>query len=169
MTADLERLWTPWRMGYVSEAGREPVGCIFCELPKGEDAAGLILERCERAFSLLNLYPYNTGHAMVAPYRHTGDLARLPVEDGGDLLALVQRTVGVLRAEYRPDGFNLGMNLGRVAGAGVPDHLHVHIVPRWDGDTNFMPLTAGTKVLPETLERTYARLRRVISGGGAGR
>ena len=161
----MERLWTPWRMRYVREASQEPTGCLFCELPKQDparDAPNLLLERAERAFSLLNLYPYNTAHAMVAPYRHTGDLAGLPPEDGADLLALVQRTVGAIGAEYRPDGFNIGMNLGRVSGAGIPDHLHVHVVPRWNGDTNFMPLTADTKVLPETLDRTYERVKQAL-------
>ena len=161
----MERLWTPWRMQYVRELSDDPGGCLFCELPRQErdrDSENLLLERGERAFSLLNLYPYNTAHAMVAPYLHTADLANLPPDEGAELLALVQHTVAAIGAEYRPDGFNIGMNLGRVAGAGVPDHLHVHIVPRWNGDTNFMPLTANTKVLPETLDQTYARLRRAL-------
>lgn len=162
----MERLWTPWRMPYVREASQAPAGCLFCELPKHDpdrDPRNLLLERAERAFSLLNLYPYNTAHVMVAPYRHSGDLAALSREDGADLLALVQRTVAAISAEYRPDGFNIGLNLGRVAGAGIPDHLHVHIVPRWNGDTNFMPLTADTKVLPETLDRTYERVKQALT------
>lgn len=159
----MERLWTPWRMQYVQEASGEPPGCLFCEVASQQrDAEHLILERGEHAFSILNLYPYNTGHAMVAPYLHTADLAQLPAEVGADMLRLTQRLVAALQAEYRPDGFNLGMNLGRVAGAGIPDHLHAHIVPRWSGDTNFMPLTADTKVLPETPRRTYARLRAAL-------
>jgi len=159
----MERLWTPWRMQYVSTTSDDPPGCLFCELPNREDdAESLILCRSQHAFALLNLYPYNTGHAMVAPYLHTADLAALPAEVGADLLALLQRTVAVLSAEYHPDGFNVGMNLGRVAGAGVPDHLHIHIVPRWNGDTNFMPLTAQTKVLPEALPQTYARLKQQL-------
>jgi ATP adenylyltransferase len=140
-------------------------GCLLCVLPAEDpsrDAENLLLHRGERAFVLLNLYPYNTAHLMVAPYRHTGDLATLPSEDGGELLALAQRAVTAIGGEYRPDGFNLGMNLGRVAGAGLPDHLHLHIVPRWSGDTNFMPLTAETKVLPESLQQTYARLKSVF-------
>ena len=161
----MERLWTPWRMQYVREASREPTGCLFCELPQQDparDASNLLLERAKHAFSVLNLYPYNTAHAMVAPYRHTADLPALAPEEGAELLALVQRTVAAIRAEYRPDGFNIGMNLGRVAGAGIPDHLHVHIVPRWNGDTNFMPVSADTKVLPETLDRTYERVKRAL-------
>jgi ATP adenylyltransferase len=114
---------------------------------------------------MLNLYPYNSGHLMVAPYEHTGDLASLPAAIGADVLALTQRSVAHLTEEYGPHGYNVGMNLGRVAGAGVPDHLHVHVVPRWNGDTNFMPVTAETKVLPETLDQTWRRLRSRFAGG----
>ena len=146
-------------MAYVG--GSHSGGCIFCDkLREARDPDNLILHREERAFILLNLYPYNSGHLMVAPSIHTADLASLPSEVSVDLWALTRRAVGALTAEYRPDGFNVGMNLGRVAGAGVPDHLHVHVVPRWGGDTNFMPVTADTKVLPESLEQTYRRLRR---------
>ena len=165
----MERLWTPWRMRYVSsaddESGGQPDGCLLCVLPAQDasrDAENLLLYRGERAFVLLNLYPYNTAHLMIAPFLHTGDLAALPSDDGSELLALAQRAVTAIGGEYRPDGFNLGMNLGRVAGAGLPDHLHLHVVPRWSGDTNFMPLTAETKVLPESLQQTYARLKAVF-------
>ena len=159
----MERLWTPWRLQYVQASSELPAACLFCEVPRrDDDADSLLLWRGEHAFCLLNLYPYNTGHLMVAPYLHTGDLATLPPEVGLDLLGLTQRAVAALTAEYRPDGFNIGMNLGRVAGAGLPDHLHMHVVPRWNGDTNFMPLTADTKVLPETLRETYARLKKVV-------
>src|SRR5690349_9421566 len=129
----MQRLWTPWRMAFVGS--NEPVGCIFCaKAAERRDEENLILYRGEHAFVLLNLYPYNSGHLMVAPYLHTGDLAGLPVEVGAELLALTQRSVGALTAEYRPEGFNIGMNLGKIAGAGIPDHLHVHVVPRWGGD-----------------------------------
>jgi ATP adenylyltransferase len=135
-------------MSYVAAAPNSD--CIFCAATAGPpDEENLVLLRTDRALVLLNLYPYNTGHLMVAPRSHGADLARL----------LVQDAVEALGREYRPDGFNVGMNLGRVAGAGVPDHLHVHVVPRWNGDTNFMPITAGTKVLPEALGETYRRLR----------
>ncbi len=107
---------------------------------------------------ILNRYPYNSGHLMIAPYAHTGDLARLDPTIAADLMHTTQRSVHGLEAEYRPDGFNVGMNLGRPAGAGVPDHLHIHVVPRWNGDTNFMPIVGETKVLPETLDQTYDRL-----------
>jgi ATP adenylyltransferase len=154
----MERLWTPWRMIYI---GGPPVpGCFLCvKAAEDRDEENLILHRTEHAFVLLNLYPYNSGHLMVAPYLHTGELTALPPEVGSDLLSLTQQAVGALTTEYGPEGFNVGMNLGKVAGAGLPDHLHLHIVPRWNGDTNFMPITGGTKVLPETLDQTYARLR----------
>ena len=161
----MERLWTPWRMQYVASADREPAGCLFCELPgRQDDEANLLVKRGQRAFVVLNLYPYNTGHAMIAPYEHTADFPALAAETSAEILSLSQQVVGALTAEYQPDGFNLGMNLGRVAGAGVPDHLHVHVVPRWGGDANFMAITAATKVMPETLDRTYARVKRALDG-----
>ncbi len=167
LQGDMGRLWTPWRMQYVG--GKQASGCIFCDkLAEGRDARNLILYRGEQAFVLLNLYPYNSGHAMVAPYVHTADLGALPPAVSADLWGLTQRCVGALSAEYRPHGYNLGMNLGRTAGAGVPDHLHLHIVPRWDGDTNFMPVLAETKVMPETPNQTYARLRPYFEGADGG-
>ena len=154
----MERLWTPWRMSYIGEG--KPAGCIFCVKPAAErDAENLILYRGEQAYVLLNLYPYNSGHLMVVPYQHTGDLATLPADIGADVLALTQRAVAALTDEYHPQGFNVGLNLGEVAGGSISSHLHVHVVPRWGGDTNFMPVTAATKVLPETLDQTYRRLR----------
>jgi ATP adenylyltransferase len=135
-------------------------GCIFCDkVAEDRDAENLILHRGAAAFVILNLYPYNSGHLMVAPYLHSGDMAGLSATISGELWSLAQRAVAALTSEYRPEGYNLGMNLGKVAGAGIPDHLHIHVVPRWGGDTNFMPLTAETKVLPESLDQTYARLK----------
>jgi ATP adenylyltransferase len=155
----MERLWTPWRMSYIGTADR-PIGCIFCVKPAEQrDPENFILHRAERAYVLLNLYPYNSGHLMVVPYQHTGDLATLPADIGAEVWALTQRSVAALTAEYHPQGFNVGLNLGEVAGGSISAHLHVHVVPRWGGDTNFMPVTAGTKVLPETLDQTYLRLR----------
>ena len=161
----MERLWTPWRMAFVG--GAEQPGCLFCNkaAEQDRDEANLLVHRDEHAFVMLNLYPYNSGHVMIAPYLHTDDLAALPPEIGAGVLGLTQRSVAALTAEYGPQGFNVGMNLGGVAGAGVPDHLHVHVVPRWGGDTNFMPVTAETKVLPETLDQTYQRLRKHFGGG----
>jgi ATP adenylyltransferase len=158
----MERLWTPWRRAFVEGAGDGPrPDCFLCEIAThpDNDAQNFVLARSTSVFVLLNLYPYNTGHLMVAPYEHTGDLANLDSTTATDLIATTQRSVGVLGQVYGPDGFNVGLNLGRAAGAGVPDHLHVHALPRWVGDTNFMPVLANTKVLPESLEQTYERLQ----------
>jgi ATP adenylyltransferase len=145
-------------MNYIG--GERPAGCIFCTKPAEQrDDENLILHRGKQAYVLLNLYPYNSGHALIVPYLHTGDFASLPTDVGADVLALTQRTVSALTTVYHPDGFNIGLNLGEVAGGSISAHLHVHVVPRWGGDTNFMPVTADTKVLPETLEQTYTRLK----------
>jgi ATP adenylyltransferase len=143
----------------VEGAGNQHSECFLCASAAAtDDRSHLILERAERVYVLMNLYPYNTGHLMIAPYAHTGDLATLDARTASDLMQVTQQCVAVLMAEYRPEGFNVGLNLGRSAGAGVPDHLHVHVVPRWSGDTNFMPIVAATKVLPERLDQTYDRL-----------
>lgn len=157
----MERLWTPWRMEYIKSAGAEAQGeCIFCDLPaKGDDEAVFIVARTDRAFAILNAYPYNPGHLMVAPFRHIGELEGLEESELLETGRLLQRSIRALRDVMQPHGFNLGMNLGRIAGAGLPDHLHWHVVPRWDGDTNFMPVLGQTKVLPELLEETYGKLR----------
>jgi ATP adenylyltransferase len=139
--------------------------CFLCEGPRsGSDEEALILARGESAYVVLNKYPYNTGHVMVAPFEHGGDLESLHDVTNRELWSLTQTVLHALTDEYRPEGFNVGMNVGLSAGAGVPDHLHMHVVPRWAGDTNYMPITAGTKVLPETLEQTYARLHPRLSG-----
>jgi len=169
----VERLWTPWRAEYVG-ADPRPEGCFLCQKPaEGRDPENLILCRGELAFALMNLYPYNSGHLLVAPYKHTGNFAELAPKVAGEMIALSQRCVRVLINVYHPEGFNVGMNLGGVAGAGEPDHLHVHVVPRWAGDTNFMPVLSETKVLPESLDQTYARLaphfREVIDTSAARR
>jgi ATP adenylyltransferase len=157
----MERLWTPWRMEYIrSTSSEDQDGCIFCDLPaKGDDEAVYILSRTDRAFAILNAYPYNPGHLMVAPFRHVGQLEALDQDELLETGTLLQMSIRALRDAMHPQGFNLGMNLGRVAGAGLPDHLHWHVVPRWDGDSNFMPIVGQTKVLPELLEETYANLR----------
>ena len=155
----MDRLWTPWRMEYIKGADQTD-GCFLCDLPgKGDDAAAYILSRADAAFVILNIYPYNTGHLMVAPYRHIGGLGELTPEEGAEGFGLLRRSVDALTEAYQPHGFNIGMNLGRVAGAGIPDHLHFHVVPRWGGDTNFMPVLTQTKVLPELLDETYAKLK----------
>ena len=156
----MERLYAPWRMTFVETAGAGGAGgCFLCDAPKrNDDAATLILHRGERVFVIMNLFPYNSGHLLIAPYAHGGDFNALPPETAADVLTTGQLCVRALDAEYHPQGHNLGMNLGGVAGAGVADHLHMHVVPRWAGDANFMPIVGDTKVLPETLEQTYARL-----------
>jgi ATP adenylyltransferase len=157
----VDRLWSPWRMEYIA-AAKEPddgEGCIFCDLPAAGDDDGVhILARAELAYVILNTFPYNPGHLLVAPFRHTGDLETLEEPELRDIDRLLQRSVTVLRDEMDPQGFNVGMNLGRVAGAGVPGHLHWHVVPRWNGDTNFMPVVGQTRVLPELLDETYRKL-----------
>ena len=163
----MERIWSPWRMAYIQAAKEqgEDGGCIFCDLPaEGDDVRTMILARGELAFVIVNSFPYNPGHLMVAPFRHVGAFTSLEAAELADVDALVARSIRALEQEMEPHGFNLGMNLGRVAGAGIPDHVHWHLVPRWNGDTNFMPVVGQTRVLPELLEETYARLRPRFEG-----
>src|SRR5215213_2026094 len=164
-----EWLWTPWRMRYVAGVDREE-GCIFCNrLAEEDDVQSLILHRGERAFVIMNLYPYNTGHLMIVPNAHVAS----PEDADPDVMREMAELRGpVLRALRRalfPDGFNLGLNVGAPAGAGVADHLHEHVVPRWQGDANFMPILAATTVMPELIPVTYAKLRAELAGGGAPR
>jgi len=134
--------------------------CFLCRVPaESDDAANLLLYRGRRVFVVMNRYPYNTGHLLIAPFAHTADFVGLPAEISAEMMAVTQQSVAALRSEYKPGGFNAGMNLGEVAGAGEADHLHMHVVPRWGGDTNFMPALADVKVLPETLDQTYLRLK----------
>ena len=148
-----EPLWAPWRLEYVAKADA-PGRCIFCE-PDEE----LVIHRGERAFVLANRFPYTSGHLMVAPNRHEGSFGGLDATEAAEIHDLAARAIEALRAEYAPQGWNLGWNLGRVAGAGIVDHIHLHVVPRWEGDTNFMPVLADVKVIPEALADTAARLR----------
>ena len=163
----MERIWSPWRMAYIQAAKEqgEDGDCIFCDLPaEGDDVRTMILARGELAFVIVNSFPYNPGHLMVAPFRHIGAFTSLEAAELADVDALVARSIRALEQEMEPHGYNLGMNLGRVAGAGIPDHVHWHLVPRWNGDTNFMPVVGQTRVLPELLEETYARLRPRFEG-----
>jgi ATP adenylyltransferase len=153
----VERLWSPWRSQYVTAADEDD-SCFFCDGLEGDDADAGILLRAERVFVVLNAFPYNSGHLMVAPLRHVGEPEELSAAESHELIEVSFRCVEVAREALSPHGFNLGMNLGRVAGAGVPGHLHMHVVPRWGGDTNFMPVVAETKVLPELLAETRAKL-----------
>jgi ATP adenylyltransferase len=156
----MERLWAPWRMEYIDSAREGEGGCIFCDLPaEGDDEKSYILIRSKRAFAILNKFPYNSGHLMIAPFRHVGEVEQLEDEEALDLHHLLQKSLKALKEAMKPDGFNIGMNLGQVAGAGIPDHLHWHVVPRWNGDTNFMPVVGETKVLPEQLAQSYEKLR----------
>lgn len=161
----MEKLWAPWRMAYIEVP--QVQGCIFCEKPKeSADREQLILYRGERCFVIMNLFPYNNGHLMVAPYRHTADLIGLDAEEQAELMRLTRYCVRVLQEAFHPDAFNIGMNLGKTAGAGIADHLHMHIVPRWNGDTNFMPVIGETKVLPDALHGTYDKLLAAIRSCG---
>jgi ATP adenylyltransferase len=147
-------------MEYIEAPHREEDGCIFCEkLAAGDDEEAYILERSGTAFVILNAYPYNPGHLMVAPVRHVGEMEDLSASELADISALLQRSIGALKEATRPDGFNVGLNLGRVAGAGILGHVHWHVVPRWNGDTNFMTVLGDVRVLPEALAATYAKLK----------
>jgi len=160
----VEILWAPWRLSYVKEAskGRNRDGCFICEAYNSspeEDEKNLLLHRGEKALVILNRYPYNTGHLMVCPVRHTGDFLSLLPEEMAEIDRLLKRSIEVLKRVYNPDGFNVGLNLGKVSGGSVDTHLHYHVVPRWQGDTNFMPVIGGVKVIPQSLEETYKLLK----------
>lgn len=162
----MKRLWTPWRMAYLKPAkGSKKRGCIFCAKQRAraaKDRENLVVWRGERAFVVMNLYPYTNGHLMVAPYQHTGNLEELDGETLQEMMLLVGTAIRALRALIKPQGFNVGINLGRVAGAGVTDHVHIHVVPRWGGDTNFMPILAEVRMIPELLPQTYDQLLQVF-------
>ena len=155
------RIWAPWRLAYVKDASKdEAEECIFCAKPAQEDdEANLIVHRGGRCFVILNLFPYTNGHLMVAPYEHVGSLPELNAETTAEMMALAQASIAVLEEAYEPHGFNVGFNQGRVAGAGVEHHIHMHVVPRWGGDTNFMPVLADTRVMPQSLAQSYEALR----------
>jgi ATP adenylyltransferase len=163
----MDRLWTPWRLAYVTDASVPSPGCIFCDALERGDAEPLIVKRGVTAFVILNKFPYNNGHLMVVPNRHVGRLADLEPVETAELMSLVQASERVLESVYHPHGFNIGLNLGKSAGAGVLDHLHVHLVPRWNGDTNFMSVVGETRVLPEELPATVERLRHAFGTGSA--
>ena len=161
----MERLWAPWRMSYVGAADRTD-GCLFCDaLASSDDRKVLVLLRRPLAFLILNAFPYASGHLMAALTRHVGPLGEATAAELGEAMALVQRSIRALDRVYRPDGYNVGINQGRVAGAGVEGHLHVHVVPRWNGDTNFMPVLGEVRVLPESLDATHDRLVAALAGG----
>lgn len=158
----MEQLWSPWRHAYVTRDEREPAGCVFCARETAE-AQALTVHTGAACFVILNKYPYNGGHVMVVPHRHVATLAALHDDELIELARLTQLSEIVLGEVYQPQGMNVGLNLGRPAGAGIVDHVHVHLVPRWNGDTNFMPVVGQVRVLPEDLATTAARLRPVFA------
>lgn len=163
----MERLWSPWRHEYIANSSPDKLQdlpCIFCEAQKNPaaDEQNTVLHRGSHNFVILNRYPYISGHLMIAPYAHVGDLASASKEVTDEMMDLVKRCQAALRETYDPQGFNVGMNLGRVAGAGVADHIHMHLLPRWGGDTNFMSTVGETRVLPEDLSTTYKKLKGKI-------
>lgn len=157
----MKQLWAPWRMTYVG-GGAKP-GCIFCvKAQEDKDKENLVVLRGASCFALMNLYPYSTGHLMIAPYAHVPSIQQMDAAALTEMMTLAQRLLGALQTALGPQGFNLGINQGVVAGAGIADHAHLHIVPRWNGDTNFMPVMADVKVAPEFLETTYQKIRRSL-------
>jgi ATP adenylyltransferase len=164
----MERLWSPWRARYIaSGVDSQRDECVLCLIAKHpeDDEKNFILHRSQHGFVVLNLYPYISGHLMIVPYLHTSEFDSMPKEITDELMDLAKRSQTALREVYSPSGFNLGMNLGAAAGAGIADHLHIHLLPRWAGDTNFMTPVAETRVLPEDLETTYSKLRPKFSHG----
>src|SRR5579863_402767 len=159
----MDYLWTPWRYAYVSTA-EKATGCVFCNaVNAGDDKSALIVFRGKHCFVILNAYPYTPGHVMIVPYAHLDELRKLPGEAANEMMALSQRMETALRELYHPDGINLGMNIGKAAGAGITGHIHLHVLPRWVADSNFMTVVAETRVLPETLEMTWKRMKESIA------
>jgi ATP adenylyltransferase len=159
----MERLYTPWRLAYVTQASRTMPACIFCAALNTRDREELVIHRGGQAFVILNKFPYNNGHLMVVPNRHIGRLADLTAEELAEMMAFAQACETALTGIYQPHGFNMGVNIGKPAGAGVLDHLHLHIVPRWNGDTSFMSVFGDTRVLPEELATTAERVRQALA------
>jgi ATP adenylyltransferase len=157
----MDYLWTPWRYAYITGASK-PESCIFCELAKEDDAKARIVHRGPTCFVILNTYPYTPGHVMIVPYAHLDELQKLPPQTAHEMMELSQKMENVLRTLYKPDGINLGMNIGAAAGAGVAGHIHMHVLPRWVADANFVSVIGETRVLPETLETTWERIRKTL-------
>lgn len=155
----MKKIWAPWRSKFIYERKRK--GCIFCNAALSKNhKKHLVVDVSEHSFSMLNLYPYNNGHIMAAPKAHKSSLEKLSQDEIADLMALLNKTTKLVKKELRPDGFNIGVNIGSVSGAGYPGHVHIHIVPRWKGDTNFMPVFSDVKVISESLNRLYGRLNK---------
>lgn len=163
----MDYLWTPWRYAYVAGAGKTS-GCIFCDLPKqNDDVKTRIVYRGEHCFIILNTYPYTPGHVMIVPYEHLNELRKLPSPAAHEMMNECQRMENILRELYHPDGVNLGMNIGAAAGAGVAGHIHMHALPRWVADANFMSVVGETRILPESLETTYDRVRKALESASS--
>ena len=161
----MKQIWAPWRMAYIQRDEKQ-AACVLCEKwASDDDSANYVLHRGERAYIILNLYPYNNGHLMIVPYEHVASLEDLELETLTELMLLTTRSLTALREAMAPHGFNIGVNLGQAAGAGIYEHVHVHIVPRWEGDTNFMPVLSETRVIPQMLGDTYTRLLAAIRKG----
>ncbi len=159
----MDYLWTPWRYAYVASIGKT-TGCVFCDLPQaGDDAKASIVYRGQHCYVMLNRYPYTAGHVMIIPFAHLDELQKVPVDAAHEMMDLTQRMERILRELYKPDGINLGMNIGKAAGAGVAGHIHMHALPRWIADANFMSVVGETRVLPESLERTYERIKGAMA------
>jgi ATP adenylyltransferase len=158
----MDYLWTPWRYAFVSTVHKLE-GCIFCELPKLSDEEARIVHRGQHCFVVLNAFPYTSGHVMIVPYEHLDQLQKLSPEASQEMMVLCQKTEGILRDVYGPEGVNLGMNIGKAAGAGIAGHIHMHALPRWLADANFMSVVGETRVLPETLEQTWNRLHTAFN------
>jgi ATP adenylyltransferase len=157
----MDYLWTPWRYAYVTNSGKP--SCVFCDAVKeGDDAKTLIVYRGQHCFVILNAYPYTPGHVMIVPYAHLDELRKLPPEAASEMIALSQRMETVLRELYHPDGINLGMNIGKAAGAGIAGHIHMHVLPRWVADANFVSVVCETRILPETLDVTWERMTAAL-------
>jgi ATP adenylyltransferase len=166
----MDYLWTPWRYAYIASAAKDEgksAQCIFCELPSLPDADAKIVHRGKQCFVILNSFPYTSGHVMVVPFAHVDELQKLPEACSHEMMDLAQKMERILRAVYSPDGINLGMNIGRAAGAGVAGHVHMHLLPRWVGDTNFMTTASESRILPESLEQTYEKLRSALADSAA--
>jgi ATP adenylyltransferase len=156
----MDFIWSPWRYDYLASGGRRPSSCVFCvDNDASHDADRLIVFRGTYNFIILNLFPYTSGHVMVAPYEHQDTIASARPEQLAEMMELSQRSIAALQKLYRPEGFNLGMNLGAAAGAGIREHFHLHVVPRWAGDANFMTIVGETRILPEELQTTYQRMK----------
>jgi len=158
----MDYLWTPWRYAYVTNVEKTS-GCIFCELPAlGDDVKARIVHRGRHCYVVLNTFPYTSGHVMIVPFAHLDEMQKLPPATAHEMIELAQRMEGVLRGVYQPDGINLGVNVGKAAGAGVAGHIHMHVLPRWVADANFVSVIGETRILPEALETTYKRIKEAL-------